>query len=195
MKRFVFASSCAVYGNPKYVPIDEEHPLNPLSPYAASKLAGEAYCKAFTAAYGLETVCLRFFNVYGPRQSNGQYAGVIVKFIERLRRGQNPIIFGDGNQTRDFIYVHDVAEALLTALDSSGAVGETINIGSGKAVTINDLAQTLMKIVGKVMIPIYKEKREGEIAQSQANIAKAKRLLGFKPDVSLENGLNKIFNS
>ena len=193
IERFVYASSCAVYGNPRYLPIDEEHPTNPLSPYAASKLAGEAYCNAFTATYGLETVCLRLFNVYGLRQGGGPYAGVIVKFLERLKQGKAPVIFGDGSQTRDFVHVSDVVEALLLSLDCEG-VGERINVGSGRAVTINELAQLMMRITGKDMVPIYEARRDGEITYSEVNIAKAQSLLGYRPRVSLEEGLARIIS-
>ncbi len=192
VRRFVYASSCAVYGNPRYMPIDEEHPTNPLSPYAASKLAGEAYCGAFTATYGLETVCLRFFNVYGPRQTSGPYAGVIVKFLETLGRGEAPVIFGDGSQTRDFVYVGDVVEALLLAMSREDVAGERMNVGSGRAVTINEVAQLLMKMTCRDMVPIYEPRREGEIIHSEANIHKAERLLGYQPRISLEDGLSRV---
>lgn len=195
VKRVVFASSSAVYGDSKYLPIDEAHPTAPISPYAASKLAGEGYCNAFNATYGLETVCLRFFNVYGLRQSGGFYAGVILKFLERLGRGEAPIVFGDGSQTRDFVHVSDVVEALLSALNHGGVVGENINVGSGSKVTINELAQVLMRIAGKTITPIHKTKREGEIEHSEADIGKAVKLLGYRPKMSLEKGLTEMFSA
>lgn len=192
VRRFVFASSCAVYGDPLHLPVSEDHPTVPLSLYAASKLAGEAYCDAFRASFGLETVCLRFFNVYGPRQREGPYAGVIVKFVERLLLEEAPTIFGDGSQTRDFVYVADVVDAVLSALDSESAVGEKINVGSGREVTVNELAEILAKIAGGMRKPVYENRREGEIFRSLADITKAQRLLSYSPKISLREGLARL---
>ena len=144
---FIFASTCAVYGEPVKVPIGEDHPLNPKSPYAATKIAGEAFVQAYGNLYGYRPVILRFFNVYGPRQSKA-YAGVITEFVKRATRGEPPIIFGDGEQTRDFVHVKDVTKAIIKALDSDNASG-IYNIGSGVAITINDLAHLILKLAGK----------------------------------------------
>lgn len=141
VKRFVYVSSCAVYGDAAKLPIDEGALVRPLSPYASSKLAAEEHCTVFFENHGLETVRLRYFNVYGPRQAASEYAGVMVKFLERIRRDQPPIIFGDGEQTRDFVYVDDVVAATLLALNRDGVAGNVFNIGTGEVVTINKLCQ------------------------------------------------------
>lgn len=192
VRRFVFASSCSVYGNPKYLPIDERHPTVPLSPYAASKLAGEAYCDAFSSSFGLSTVCLRFFNVFGTRQSSGPYAGVITKSLQRLALGDVPVIYGDGKQTRDFVYVEDVVQAIFGALQSENSDGEKINVGSGRAVTINEVVGALLKATGKQVDPVYENMPEGEILHSVANIEKAERLLDYHPRKQFEEGLREV---
>lgn len=193
VKRFVYASTCAVYGEAQYLPIDEEHPTNPLSPYGASKLAAEYYCKVFYQVYGLPTVCLRFFNVYGSRQTSGPYGGVITTFIESLRRGKALTIFGNGNQTRDFIYVEDATKAYEKALYNKECLGGTFNIGTGTKTSINELAQVLIKLFGKSETKIvYSEKRKGDIKESCANIGKAQKFLKFKPEFSVYEGLKKL---
>jgi len=193
VKRFVFASSCAVYGEQAELPISEDAPLQPLSPYASSKLAAEKNCLAFHERDGLDTVCLRYFNVYGPRQTFGEYAGVMMKFLERLRSDQQPIIYGDGEQTRDFIFVGDVAEATLLALERKGVAGEVINIGTGEATSINKLCEVFLRLVGKSELkPIYEVPRSGDIKHSLADITKAKKILSFKPKTSLEEGVTKL---
>ncbi|RLE48627.1 MAG: hypothetical protein DRJ31_06840 [Candidatus Methanomethylicota archaeon] len=192
--KFIYTSTCAVYGNPIRLPIDENHPLNPLSPYAASKLSAENYCKAFSKSYGLKTTILRLFNVYGPNQNTSKYSGVILEFIKRIRRDKPPIIFGDGNQTRDFIYVEDVADFLIKALeiDANGV----FNIGTGKQTSINQLASTLLKITGKSHLkPIYEKPRPGDIKHSVADISKAVKTFHIKPKTSLEEGLKIMINS
>jgi UDP-glucose 4-epimerase len=195
VEKFIFASSCAVYGEPFKVPIDEEHPTNPLSPYAASKIAVEKYCEVFGKAYGLETICIRFFNVYGPRQEGGSYGSVIIHFINRLKEGKPPIIFGDGSQTRDFVYVDDVVDALLKAMNLKGSVGEKINIGSGRETSIRELAEVLIQKFGlKNMKPIHAGSRSYDVKRSWAKIEKARRLLGYEPHVSLEDGLDRLIN-
>ncbi|MGB9713960.1 MAG: SDR family oxidoreductase [Candidatus Bathyarchaeales archaeon] len=192
VEKFIYASSCAVYGEPQYLPINEEHPTNPLSPYAVSKLAVEKYCKVFNKLHGLKAVSLRLFNVYGPRQEGNPYSGVVSQFIRRLRSGEPPIIFGDGSQTRDFVYVLDVVDAFCEAMESKQCVGD-INIGSGKETSIKELAETLIDKFGlKNVEPIYAEPREGDIKRSWANIEKAKHKLGYKPNFSLRNGLGKL---
>jgi UDP-glucose 4-epimerase len=139
VQRFLFASTCAVYGDLSYLPIDEEHPTNPLSPYGASKLSAEHYCKVFHRTHGLETVCMRFFNVYGPRQIGGPYGGVITTFLTLLKKRQPIVIYGDGNQTRDFLYVEDAASAFVLAVNRKQCSDETFNIGTGVPTSVNEL--------------------------------------------------------
>lgn len=196
IKRFIYASSCSVYGEPVYLPIDESHPTNPLSPYAVSKLAAEKYCQVFNEVYGLATVCLRFFNVYGPRQDFSHYSNVISNFIRDLRSGKAPVIFGDGLQTRDFVYVDDVVDCMLKTLLSKGCVGETINVGSGVETSIRKLADLLISMFNLNGVrPENREPRKGDIKRSWANIEKAKRVLGYEPKFSLEAGLKKLLSS
>ena len=189
VEKFIFTSSCAVYGEPIYTPIDENHPTNPLSPYGVSKLAAEHYCRVFYEAYGLKTVVLRLFNVYGPRQERSPYRGVIAEFLKRLKKGEAPIIFGSGEQTRDFIYVADVIEALMLTLKNKFCAGVTLNIGSGVETSINEVAEKLIEIFGLRIKPIHLEARAGDIKRSYASINRAKETLGFRVSMSLEDGL------
>jgi UDP-glucose 4-epimerase len=185
----IFASSCAVYGNTSGVPLVEEGPTDPVSPYAASKLAAESYLRAFAKTYGLRSTCLRLFNVYGPLQTEGDSGGVIPKFAAALREGLAPVIFGDGEQQRDFVYVGDVVNAFLRALNDGGKT-EVYNIGSGNASSINGLFKTLQGILGKEGIqPDYLPASGGDLRMSLASIRKARAELGFEPTVSLEEGL------
>lgn len=196
VSKFVLASSCAVYGEQEELPIPEDAPLRPLSPYAKSKLEAENLCSEFFGREGLSTVCLRYFNVYGPRQSAGEYAGVMIKFIERLQSGQPPIIYGSGEQTRDFVYIGDVAEATVRAIEREGVSGEVINIGTGVETSINELCGVFLKQTEKNDLrPLYELPRKGDIERSQADISKARRLLGFKPKVSLMEGVRKLLES
>lgn len=195
VEKFIYASSCAVYGEPIYLPIDENHPTSPLSPYAVSKLAVEKYCQVFSKLYGLETVCLRLFNVYGLRQSFS-YAGVISRFIHHLRLGKPPVIFGNGLQTRDFVYVEDVVDAMFESLRLKRCRGEKINIGSGVETSIRKLAETLIKKLGLENVkPKYVKPRVGDIKRSWANIEKARRLLKYEPRFSLEDGLEEFLKN
>jgi len=188
---FIFASSSAVYGDPVKIPIDENHPLEPRSPYAATKICGEVYIQSFGNQYGFRPVMLRIFNVYGPKQSKA-YAGVVIEFIKRISRGEPPIIFGDGEQTRDFIHVYDVVEAMVRALTSYKARG-VYNIGSGVAVTINELAEIVFRAMGREdMKPIYTHPRPGDIKHSVADITKARRELGFEPRIKLVDGIKDL---
>jgi nucleoside-diphosphate-sugar epimerase len=196
VERFVYASSCAVYGEPVYLPIDEEHPTRPISPYGVSKLAAEHYCRVYNEVYGLETVCLRFFNVYGPRQMGGPYGGVIMKFIDRLRCGESPIVYGDGRQTRDFVFVKDIIDACLRAMECKNCVGEVINVGSGVETSINELVKVLIELFGIHDVkPIYAEARVRDINRSYADLKRARKLLHYRPKTSLSEGLIHFLES
>lgn len=190
IKKVVYASSSSVYGDTPTLPKVEDMIPNPLSPYAVTKLAGEYYCTVFQEIYGLNTVCLRYFNVYGPRQDpNSPYAAVISLFINNALAGKSPIIFGNGEQSRDFTYVKDVVEANILAVESN-ATG-IFNLGSSQRVTINHLTQLVIKLVGNSTIkPIYKDSRPGDITHSLADISKA-RDFGYYPKYSLEVGLKE----
>lgn len=193
VKRFIFASSAAVYGAAKKMPISENAPTRPLSPYGESKLQSEKYCQKFWDKHRLETVCLRYFNVYGPRQTAGQYAGVISRFFDRLKNKLPPIIYGDGKQTRDFVYVDNVVDATILALNCEGAAGKVLNIGTGKAINVNQLSKIFIKLMHRSDVkPKYVAQRAGDIKRSQADITKAKKILGYRPKVSLEQGLRKF---
>lgn len=193
VKRFILASSAAVYGAVTKMPVSEDVPKKPLSPYGESKLRAEEYCQEFWKKHGLETICLRYFNAYGPRQTAGQYAGVISNFFDRLKKKLPLVIHGDGKQTRDFVYVGDVVEATILALDREKAAGKVLNIGTGKATSINKLSRTFMKLMHCSNVkPKYMAPRVGDIRHSQADITKAKEILGYKPKVSLEQGLRKF---
>jgi nucleoside-diphosphate-sugar epimerase len=166
----------------------------PISPYGVSKLAAENYVRVFNELYGLETVCLRYFNVYGPRQGlASSYSGVITAFMSRLLKGEPPVIYGDGKQTRDFVHVDDVISANLLALESKNAVGEVFNIASGTAVSVCELAKTLQQITNtKSLKPIFVERRGGDIRHISGNISRAQELLGFYPKIKLDDGLSKL---
>lgn len=196
VKRVVYAASSACYGD---LPGDvkrEDSPLAPLSPYAAAKLAGELYCQAFHSTYGLETVRLRYFNVFGPRQApDGPYAAVIPRFLDKMLRGQPITIFGDGLQTRDFIYVADVVRANLLAAETPGVGGEVFNVAGGKAVNLLDLVRDWNRILGMSVQPVHEPARAGEVRNSLADVSKAKRLLGFEPQVSLFEGMQRLAGS
>ena len=193
VKRFVQASSASVYGDAETLPITEGTLFKPISPYAVSELAAESYAKAFHKVYGLQTVCLRYFNVYGPRQSYSPYTGAITIFMNQLLNNEPITIFGDGEQTRDFVYVEDVASANMLALTRKEAVGEVFNIATGAATSVNVLVKTLMKIVGRARTePRYLESKSGEIKHSRASIEKAKRILGYKPIFTIDNGLRQL---
>jgi len=193
VKRFVYASSSSVYGEIETLPKKETLPTRPISPYAASKLAAENYCKAFYKVYGLETVSLRYFNVYGPRQTYGPYSGVITTFINRLLNDEPPIIYGDGTQTRDFTNVQDVVQASLLSLKSKNVVGEEFNVATGTPTTINQLAEMLLDITGKTHLrPKHVDPRRGDIKHSYADISKAKKVLRYMPKIILKDGLKSI---
>jgi UDP-glucose 4-epimerase len=189
-RRVVFASSSAVYGEAALMPVREDASLRPLSPYGASKLAGEHYCAAFQAAYGLETVSLRFFNVFGPRQNpHSEYAAVIPRFITALLEGRCPTIYGDGEQTRDFTYVADVAEGIWRAMVTPGAAGQPLNLATGEGISLNELLRLLRELTGLDLPACHTGPRPGDIRHSTADIARARSVLGFTPQVSLREGL------
>jgi nucleoside-diphosphate-sugar epimerase len=193
VRRFVFASSATVYGKRNEPPHGEDMLPHPESSYAASKIAAEGYCTAFRSMYGLETVVLRYMNVYGPRAQNDDHASVVVKFADRLLQNQPPYIFGDDEQSRDFTYVEDVAKANLLAIQSEGAVGEIINIGTGRPTTIKELAEEMAKLLNIHPIrPILKLRRPWDIQTSWADIGKARTLLGYEPETNLTQGLRRF---
>ena len=196
LKRFVYISSAAVYGYPEYVPIDEDHPCRPISPYGVSKLAGELYAMVFHKLYKIPTVCIRPFNVYGRMQDPGSpYSNVISKFLDRISRGLPLIIYGDGYQTRDFIHVSDVADMIITVLECGEAVGEIFNCGTGREVSINELAEIMISISGRDIEVIHSDSRPGDVRRSCADTRRAEKILGFKPKISLEEGLEELLNS
>ena len=192
VKRVVFAGSSSVYGDTEVLPKTEAMPTNPLSPYALQKLMGEMYLKMFTRLYGLETVTTRYFNVFGPRQDPGSpYSGVISLFIKALSEGTQPVIYGDGEQTRDFTYVTNVVDGVLRAAETPGVGGEVFNVATNNRTSLNQLLATLKKIFGSNVEPIYREPRAGDVRDSQADISKAQQMLGYQPTVGLEEGLRK----
>jgi len=196
---FVFASSAAVYGEPKKLPISEGHILNPLSPYGASKLAGELLVSSYGNFRKIRNaISLRFFNVYGEGQTL-EYAGVIAKFAERLSKGLRPIIYGDGQQTRDFVSVSDVVDAILLTMESDNKIFSSLspgdrvfNVASGKSISINDLAKTMIRISGLDLQPLYEEERRGDIKNAVADMTKAKNILRFEAKEELETGLKQL---
>ncbi len=190
VKRVVYASSSSVYGDSPTLPKHEGMMPNPLSPYGAQKLFAEIYCQVFTRAYGLETVSLRYFNVFGPRQdSTSQYSGVLALFIPAVLQSKRPTIYGDGLQSRDFTYVQNVVEANLLACTVPGVAGQVFNVACGDRITVNSMLQQINKITGKDIAPIYADPRPGDIKHSQADITRAKEHLGYQPKISFEEGL------
>jgi nucleoside-diphosphate-sugar epimerase len=190
VKRVIFAASSSAYGDTEVLPKVETMLPNPLSPYAAAKIVGELYCQTFTRVYGLETVALRYFNVFGPRQDpTSPYSGVISKFVTALLNNEAPTIFGDGEQSRDFTYVANVVDANLRAAEAPEAAGQVMNLGIGERITLNQLFDELQKIIGTNLKPEYKETRAGDVRHSLADIARAEKLLGYRPLVGLAEGL------
>ncbi len=196
VKRVVLASSCAVYGDNNDLPLSEASATRPLSPYAASKLMGEVYCQTFYRAYNVPTVCLRYFNVYGPRQDpNGEYAAVIPKFMQRLQRGEAPIVYGDGRQTRDFVYVSDVARANLLACAHPQAVGQIFNLATEGSVSLLDLLDELERLLETHSAPDFRPARIGDIIHSRGSGEHIATRLGFRPEVGLRTGLSRLLLS
>jgi nucleoside-diphosphate-sugar epimerase len=190
VRRLVYAASSSAYGNTPTLPKREDMPTDPLSPYALQKFVGEQYCRLFTNLYGFETVSIRYFNVFGPRQDPGSpYSGVISQFATALLAGRQPTIYGDGEQTRDFTYVANVVDGVLRACEAPKANGEVINVATAGRISLNDLVRVMNRIIGSSVQPIYGEPRAGDVRDSQADISKAKALLGYTPTVSLEEGL------
>jgi nucleoside-diphosphate-sugar epimerase len=190
VKRFVFSSSSSVYGDTPVLPKHEELPLNPRSPYAVTKLAGEEYSRVFYRTFGLETVCLRYFNVFGPRQDpNSQYAAAIPKFVAAIREGRAPAIFGDGEQSRDFTYVDNVVEGNYLAATTPGVAGEVFNLACGEQITVNQLVRQIADLMGKETQPQYLPERPGDVKHSKADISLAVEKLRFRPLVYFSEGL------
>jgi len=192
VKRVVFAASSAAYGDNPILPRVESHEPRPLSPYALTKVAGEYYCQIFTRLYGVEAVALRYFNIFGPRQDpHSQYTGVLSKFITAYIKGTTPIIFGDGEQSRDFTYIANVVDATLRACTAPDAPARVINVGVGGRFTLNQTIALLNQIFGKQVTPRYDPPRSGDVLHSQADISLARQLLGYEPKVPYEQGLRK----
>ncbi len=193
VKRVVFASSSSIYGNSPTLPKSEEMPVQPLSPYALSKYAGERYSQIFHQVYGLETVCLRYFNVFGPNQDpTSQYSAVIPKFIKSISEGIAPVIYGDGGQSRDFTYVANVVEANLLACKSAGAPGQVFNIACGQRHTLLDLVAAINRGLGTKVEPRFEQERAGDVRDSMAAIDLAAKILNYHPAVSFNEGLQRL---
>jgi UDP-glucose 4-epimerase len=190
VRRVVFASSSSVYGNADSLPRVETQTPQPISPYGVAKLAAERYCSSFADVYGLETVALRYFNVFGPRQDpRSQYAAVVPKFIRLIGAGSPVPIEGDGHQSRDFTYIANVVEANLAAAEAAGVVGSVLNVATGTSATVNELADAVGRILGKSVERTYRDPRPGDVRASWADIGEARRRLGWEPAVDLEEGL------
>jgi nucleoside-diphosphate-sugar epimerase len=192
VRRLVYAASSSAYGDQPELPKAENMRPDPLSPYAVAKLVGEYYCQVFSRVYGLETVSLRYFNVFGPRQDPGShYSGVISRFINALLNGEQPVIYGDGEQSRDFTYISNVVDANLRAAESASAVGRVINIANGERVTINEVFEKVKKLTGRMEVqPEYYPSRTGDVRDSLADLTLARSILGYNPTTGLEEGLS-----
>jgi UDP-glucose 4-epimerase len=196
VRRVVFASSSSVYGNVGRMPLSEEEAPNPISPYGVAKLAAERFCVSFHHVYGLETVALRYFNVFGPRQDpSSQYAAVVPRFIRAIAGGGTITIDGDGEQSKDFTYVENVVRANLLAADAPGAAGRVLNVAMGGTESVNALAETIGRLVGKEVDRAHGPERRGDVRLSCADIAAARDVLGFEPTVGLEDGLRRTIES
>jgi len=192
VKRLVFAGSSSTYGNSAVLPKREDMRPSPITPYALQKYIGEQYCQLFTSLYGLETVTTRYFNVFGPRQApDSPYSGVISLFIKALLAGQSPLIHGDGRQTRDFTYVANVVDGVLRAATAEGVSGEVINVATGGRISLLELVRAVQLILGSDKAPTFDPPREGDVKDSQADIFKARKMLGYDPSVPFEDGLRQ----
>ncbi|MFC1920706.1 SDR family oxidoreductase [Chloroflexota bacterium] len=189
IKRLVYSSSGAIFGEAKYLPIDEDHPLHPESPYAVSKLAAEKYAIAYNKVYGVPTVAIRYFNAYGPRQDTSEYANAISIFLSLTKQGKPLTVFGDGEQTRDFIFVRDIVYANILVATHPAAIGEIFNISTGEVYSINQLVNLIGKTTGKEISFSHADPRAGEVRHSKANTDKAKKLLGYSPTTDFQEGL------
>ena len=195
VKRFVYAGSSAAYGDAPHLPKVESMAARPLSPYAAAKLAGENYCSVFYTVFGLETISLRYFNVFGPFQDpTSQYAAAIPAFVTAILKDESPLVYGDGEQSRDFTYVDNVVEANLLAARADKTEGQIVNIACGKAVTVNEIIDMINDITGRDIKPIYTDPRPGDIKHSLADITLAGKLIGYKPIVPFKQGLEKAID-
>lgn len=193
VERFIYASSASVYGEANIQPQHEDLTPKPISPYGVSKLSAEQFVQVFHKLYDLGTVCLRYFNVYGPRQTYGPYSSVITNFINRILRNSRPIIYGDGEQTRDFVNIKDVVDANMLALTKKNAIGKVFNIGTGIVTTINEVAEILLQTINKPNLkPTYMNPRLGDIQHSCADIQKARKTLRHNPRITLGNGLREL---
>ncbi|UCG48617.1 MAG: SDR family oxidoreductase [Phycisphaerales bacterium] len=195
VRRFVYAASSSAYGDTPTLPKVETMAASPLSPYAAAKLAGEYYCSVFSRVFGLETVSLRYFNVFGPHQDpTSQYAAAIPAFVTAILKGRPPTIYGDGEQSRDFTYVDNVVEANLLAARGARTEGEVVNVACGEAVTVNEIIDMINESVGKRVKPEYTERRPGDVKHSLADITAARKLIGYKPVVAFREGLERAID-
>jgi nucleoside-diphosphate-sugar epimerase len=196
VKRLVFASSSSIYGDNEKLPKTEDMTPRPMSPYAVAKLAGEKYCQVFFTIFGLKTVSLRYFNVFGPRQDpTSQYSAVIPKFVSMIKKGESPLIFGDGEQSRDFTFVKNVVHAnLLACAEHENTAGQVFNIACGKRITLNRLVELINEALGMDVKPKYLESRAGDVKHSLANIEKAQQTFGYKSKVDFESGLKSLIN-
>ena len=196
VRRVVYAASSSAYGDTEALPKIETLPATPLSPYALQKYTGELYCRLYSELYGLETVSLRYFNIFGPRQDpNSDYAAVIPCFVTAALEGRRPVIYGDGEQTRDFTYVENAVQANLLAADAERASGSVINIAAGKRTSLNDLWQGIRKIVGTDLEAEHAAPREGDVRDSLADLTRAADLLGYRPGIDLDVGLDRTIAS
>jgi UDP-glucose 4-epimerase len=192
VRRVVYAGSSSAYGNEPYSAKRETDLPAPLSPYAAGKLAGEAYCQAFTASFGLETVVIRYFNVFGPRQDpNGEYSAVIPKFVVAMLAGKQPTIFGDGLQSRDFTYVENVVQGNLAAAESPAAAGRILNVACGRQYNLLDLIASINRVLRTQIKPVFKPARAGDVRESLADISTAREILGYEPTIDFDEGLRR----
>jgi nucleoside-diphosphate-sugar epimerase len=192
VKRFVYAASSSAYGDTPTLPKVETMPTDPLSPYAAAKLVGEYYCSVFYKVFGLETISLRYFNVFGPHQDpTSQYAAAIPAFVSAILKDEPPTVYGDGEQSRDFTYIDNVVHANLLAARAEQTQGEVLNIACGEAITVNAIIEMINEMVGKQVKPIYADARPGDVKHSLADITKAQNLIDFNPIVSFNEGLQK----
>ena len=189
--KIVYASSSSVYGNPESMPVSEDHPLRPISPYGASKLAGEKYCQTYAKLYGMDIVMLRYFTVYGPRQRPDM---AIRKFVTQILDDRPPVIYGDGTQMRDFTYIDDIVAGTIAAAETRGSAGEAFNLGGGHRTSVNSLVQRLLKLCGKVgtLQPVYEAAKLGDVENTHADIRKASHALGYNPRTELDQGLKRF---